>query len=266
MDHKQTQRADRLLALMVGRTCTTAPSNSPTAVLLEIAGVRTVKCELKTIQQWLSDGVVESQRGHLLVTKAGQARLARRASQQQSFRAQHDAVTRAAGTRAGVAHDTWMTDESPLARLAKLKGVGGGAYLADLELQAGEQLRRDFERGMMQPRVTASLDPGFVASRKTRSRNHGADLNDNALAARGRVSTALNKLEPDLAGVAVDVCCFLKGLETVESERGWPRRAAKLMLKTALGGLARHYFPVARAKAVGATGLHWATPDYRPSM
>lgn len=266
MDQKQSKRADRLLAQMVGRTCTTAPSCSPSAVLLEIAGLRTVKCELKTIQQWFADGVVESHSGNIIVTQAGQARLSRRAAQQHSFRAQHDAVTRTAGTQANAAPDSWMTDESPLARLAKLKGVAGGAYLADLELQAGEQLRRDFERGMMQPRVTASLDPSFVASGKTKSRNHGADLNDNALAARDRVSTALNKLEPDLAGVAIDVCCFLKGLETVEAERGWPRRAAKLMLKTALGGLARHYFPVARAQAVGSTGLHWATPDYRPSI
>lgn len=46
-----------------------------------------------------------------------------------------------------------------------------------------------------------------------------ADLADSAIAARVAVNRALEAMGPELAGVALDVCCFMKGLETVERER-----------------------------------------------
>jgi hypothetical protein len=62
----------------------------------------------------------------------------------------------------------------------------------------------------------------------------------------------------------VDVCCFAKGLETVERERQWPARSAKLMLRTALLALARHYMPPPSGS--GRTSHHWGGSDYRPAM
>jgi hypothetical protein len=61
------------------------------------------------------------------------------------------------------------------------------------------------------------------------------------------------------------VCCFLKRLETVERERCWPVRSAKIVLKAALGALARHYDPPAPARS-GKRILHWGARDYRPSI
>ncbi|WP_036541237.1 DUF6456 domain-containing protein, partial [Nitratireductor aquibiodomus] len=71
----------------------------------------------------------------------------------------------------------------------------------------------------------------------------------------------------ELAGILVDICCFLKGVEQVETERGWPVRSAKVVLKTALGALARHYEPSSGARGDKSWPiLHWGVENYRPKL
>ncbi len=152
--------------------------------------------------------------------------------------------------------------ESPLAPLARLKGRGGEAFLPVEAFDAGERLAADFTRGQMQPRITASWEPRL----ETGGRRHGAgagDISDSAMAARDRFSRAVEAMGPELAGVAMDVCCFGKGLETVERERLWPARSAKLMLRAALLALARHYAPPV---AENRRRHHWGDGDFRPRM
>jgi hypothetical protein len=91
-----------------------------------------------------------------------------------------------------------------------------------------------------------------------------ADLADSAIAARVAVNRALEAMGPELAGVALDVCCFMKGLETVERERQWPARSAKLMLRTALMALSRHYKPPAPSRRSRVE--HWGAEGYRPEL
>lgn len=152
--------------------------------------------------------------------------------------------------------------ESPIGQLARRRDRNGVPFLDVREFNAGERLRSDYTRGQIMPRMGAN----WIASVSSGRRSAGggvADLTDAALAARLRVEKAVEAVGPELSGVLIDVCCFLKGLERVESERGWPVRSAKVMLKTALAALARHYDPPARSSR--AAPLHWGAADYKPT-
>ena len=153
--------------------------------------------------------------------------------------------------------------ESPLGQLMRRKGQDGRLFLTSAEFQAGERLRADYTRGQIMPRLGAN----WVASVSSGRRDGGiADLTDAALAARQRVEHAIGAVGPELSGILIDVCCFLKGMETVEMERGWPVRSAKIVLKTALGVLSRHYNPDSGRERRHGTMLHWGAADYRPSI
>lgn len=157
--------------------------------------------------------------------------------------------------------------ESPLARLFRMKSPDGGAFLSEGEFHAGEKLRADFTRGSMMPSVSARWGMGASGTGCSHKGAGGfAEMTDIALASRQRVERALNAVGPELSGVLLDVCCFLKGLETVERERQWPVRSAKIMLKTALAMLDRHYNPPSAKPGSGNNIQHWGTEDYRPAM
>ncbi|MBC7311937.1 MAG: hypothetical protein H5U11_05530 [Rhizobium sp.] len=152
--------------------------------------------------------------------------------------------------------------ESPLSGLARLKDRNGAAYYDEQAIAAGERLAMDFERGGLQPRITASFEPR-LAGRVRGAGPASVEIADSALGARARVNAAIEAMGPELAGVALDVCCFMKGLETVERERQWPARSAKLMLRAALLALARHYAPPPKG---GRRRHHWGTQDFRPEL
>lgn len=162
-------------------------------------------------------------------------------------------------------------DESPLAWLARRKDKDGKPMLSDAEIRAGERLRADFWFGQMTPRVTANWS-GLVrdgGGGRRSAPSHGADMSDYGIAARERVRLALKAAGPDLAGMLIDVCCHLKGLEQAEKSGGWPQRAGKVVLQIALRQLARHYgflSETGAAHSSRARSSHWGTPDYRPKI
>jgi hypothetical protein len=73
------------------------------------------------------------------------------------------------------------------------------------------------------------------------------NMTEGSVAARQRVRLALEAAGPEFAGLLLDVCCFLKGIEDVERERIWPRSSAKIVLRLGLDRLARHYGYAAQA-------------------
>jgi len=119
----------------------------------------------------------------------------------------------------------------------------------------------------LQPRVTANWSASVNDGRRTGDSSGLSNLTDMALAARLRVDRAIREVGPELSGVLIDICCFLKGLETVERERRWPARSAKLVLRMALASLGRHYGLTATATgSASGTLRHWGADDFRPTI
>ncbi|WP_423068547.1 DUF6456 domain-containing protein [Devosia sp. CN2-171] len=128
--------------------------------------------------------------------------------------------------------------ESPLARLAAA-GPEGEAFLRPHQVEAGERLRRLVERAQLQPRLTMSYSGAHTAGGTGAS--HAAEIGDMAAEARRTLADLYRQLPRDCAEVVLDICGFGKGLQQVETERGWPRRSAKLVLRIGLDRLAEIY-------------------------
>jgi hypothetical protein len=162
------------------------------------------------------------------------------------FRAQHLALAeQTAETPSGRIVVVIDESESPLAWLARRKGRNGQALISPVQLLAGERLRAEFTRAQMMPRTTANWTAPVAGSA-------GASIGgftESAVAARQRLRAALDNVGPEFTGLLLDVCCFLKRLEDVEGERGWPPRSAKVVLRLGLDRLARHYGLAAEARA-----------------
>jgi hypothetical protein len=213
----------------------------------------------------LMSGLAERAGGAVRLGSPARSYLRRAAAEQEeAFLNQHAAIGDALADVEGTTQRVRLnSQESPLAGLSRLKDRSGGAFLREVAVAAGERLLADFTRGQLQPRVTASWEPR-LSGRAKGSRGGMPELTDSATAARIAVNRALQAVGPELSGVALDVCCFMKGLETVERERQWPARSAKLMLRTALLALSRHYNPEAPSRHRRVE--HWGAEGYRPEL
>ena len=269
----------RLLAELAGPDVYAYPVEEKGVTILAIAARRkTVSLRIASttmaaaaaltradLARWETPG--RSGAARLVITEAGRAKAARLAAPPgvEPFIAQHSSVSAETvhieGERRSLMRDT---SESPLAWLASRRGRDGRPLIDAPGFQAGERLRADLTLAQMLPRVTASWESPMSGGQ----RGIGPETySDHVIAARQRVSRALDSAA-EFAGLLMDVCGFLKGLELVERERGWPPRSAKVVLVLALARLSRHYGYAQETRGKAATGkiLQWGAADYRPAI
>lgn len=252
----------RLARRLLKGAASTSSGNGPAVVT--VGGDDDHPYPADLMRRAVARGLIRETRGALSATEETAGFLRRAMLPDDDFSGQHrievTGTVEIAGHRQPVRRNL---AESPLSLLGRLKDRAGQPFLPEDAMDAGERLLADFTRAQLQPRITASWEPQLAG----RAKGHAgaqADIADSAIAARERFGRAVDAMGPELAGVAVDVCCFPKGLETVERERQWPVRSAKLMLRTALLAIARHYAPPPRSGS--RTSHHWGTSDYRPPI
>lgn len=250
-------------AIEEGMFVAVAPRNGVTVVRANVPASAVEHALAKNLVRWENGSAAK----HLQLTPEGRA-FVRRISPPagaEPFRAQHSPIAPRALEKGG-ASILYNEGESPLAWLARRKDRDGSPFLAPALVQAGERFRRDVTQAQILQRVTANWEAAIAASR--RGADGGAQISDLAIDARRRLSRAFDAVGPELAGLLTDVCGYLKGLETVESERGWPRRSGKVVLKIALERLARHYGLQSEARGLNSSRSmrHWGAHDYRPRL
>jgi hypothetical protein len=245
----------RVLRFLHGGSATVRPGASGRH-LLEVPDRGTIATDDETMRELVHRGLVATHAGVLSITADGRALVARREGPTEDFAAQHQERARSTVKAGGAAEQVMLNlSESPLGALARRRNRDGSPFLAPRQIMAGE----------LMPRTGVDWSSFGMAAGGGGRQNGIAELSDTALGARRRVEAAIEAVGPELAGVLVDVCCFLKGLELVEAEREWPVRSAKVLLRAALEALARHYQP-GDDRPARRDILHWGADGYRPRM
>lgn len=241
------QKVLRLLRKMSGHHMTIeCLGNSILALRTAREGKLICRLSQSNMQYLAGRGLIDRRGVDLKLSASALMAIKRAEADDDGFLAQHRTINnievRDDGRRWQAKHNE---EESPLRALYRRKTKSGIPFLSQSEFEAGERLRRDFTFGALMPSITMQWQEKLGGS----SGSDKADFSDQTLGARHRVNKALEAVGPELGSLLIDVCCFLKGMEVIERERGWPVRSAKIVLKTALIALERHYNPKAQRNA-----------------
>lgn len=261
-DKAASNGVQRMLRFIAKGAAEIVESQHRHKLMLESGTHGAISIEKDAVISALSQGLAAMVKTRLVICDAGRARLKRDGCPDAPFAGQHrqeETLVETGGNRDMPLRVNMA--ESPLAMLRQRKDAFGAPLIGEEAFKAGERLRTDFTIGNMMPSIGVNWNITGSGSR----RNGVTEITDAALAARQRVEKALEAVGPELSGVLLDVCCFLKGLEAVERERRWPVRSAKLILRTALAALDRHYYPPPLSRQRSRI-IHWGTGDYRPQL
>ena len=110
-------------------------------------------------------------------------------------------------------------------------------HLDDRLFDAGERLRRDYERAQLAPSVTMRWDPVRVKS----TGDTGLTAGEKQIAAKARFDGALAAAGSGLADVLWRVVCAGESLPAAERALEWPARSGKVVLRLALDRVAAFY-------------------------
>lgn len=188
----------------------------------------------------------------LVLSEAGRSYL-RRASVDEpeaAFLHQHrETVTATIRTEVGLKRVRMDAEESPLDWLRRRRSRNGEPMIDEAAYQAGERLRTDIMLAGLLPGVTARWDAMPTGGGPVSP----SEATDRMIAARQRIRHAFDAVGSDFSDLLMDLCGFLKGLERIERERGWPPRSAKIVVRLALARLAEHYGIEAAAQGPAAS-------------
>ena len=114
------------------------------------------------------------------------------------------------------------------------------ALITDRQFDSGEQLRTDYERAALGPRVTMCWDAP-PTSRIARGAPDVGNATDRHLAAKARFDAAIASVGAGLADILWRVVCAGESVPVAEKALSWPARSGRLVLGLALDRLAEHY-------------------------
>jgi len=188
----------------------------------------------------------------LVLSEAGRAHLRRAAAEDpaEAFLDQHrETVEVSIPSEGGPRRVRVDAEESPLDWLRRRKDRDGNPMIDEAAYQAGERLRLDITLAGLLPGVTARWDAMPIGG----GAFSPSEATDRMVAARQRIRHAFDAVGSDFSDLLMDLCGFLKGLEVIERERGWPQRSAKIVVRLALARLAEHYGIEATARGPSAS-------------
>lgn len=113
-------------------------------------------------------------------------------------------------------------------------------HVTSRQLQAGERLRTDWERGQLAPKLTMAWD-ATPASTNRAAAPYRPDLAGTQIDAKRRFEEAVTHAGPGLSDILWRIVCAGEGMRNAETALGWPARAGKLVLGIALDRVADFY-------------------------
>lgn len=223
----------------------TTANGNPTAVAKAPVSV----VELMALLEWIEGGA----KGRVVryqITQAGRQALNKLLAQQEARAtgfSESQAAFLAGPSRAPAkssasrARSRPTSAETPVRVLARKRGKDKPYLDKDLVV-AAERLNRDFALGQFEhAEVQGSWAAWMRNGEVMTAMDPAGHPSDRKLDARRRFALAIKAIGPELAELAVAVCCHEKGMECVERELSMPARSGKYMLRIALKYLARHY-------------------------